>query len=36
MTARVISIHDAKLKTVSVGIKAMTISDRLTGTTTRK
>src|SRR5262245_6440839 len=28
MTARIISIHDAKLKTVSVGIKAMTISDR--------
>lgn len=26
--AKVISIHDAKVKTMSVGIKAMTISDR--------
>ncbi len=28
MSARVINIHDAKLKTVSVDIRAMTISDR--------
>lgn len=28
MVARVISIHDAQVRTVAVGIKAMTISDR--------